>query len=61
MNKLLEKSIKVRNELAIKKLADKESLVEWGKTETPPFPVYKKCENIRNSVGWRNLLRQLKP
>lgn len=59
--KLLESSIRLRNEEAIKKLATNEANREWGNTEQPPFPVYKKCENIRNSVGWRNLLRQLRP
>jgi hypothetical protein len=51
-----------RNREAIQKLADKESNKAWGGKESKPsFPVYKKCEGIRNSVGWRNLLRQLKP
>ncbi len=40
----------------------KESDEEWGKnTEIPPFPVYKSCEGIKNNVGWRNFLRQLRP
>ncbi len=46
--KLLESSIRVRNEEAIKKLATKEANKKWGNTEQPPTPVFKKCENIHS-------------
>lgn len=44
------------------KIVKKEADKEWSKKkDNVPFPVYKKCEPIRNSVGWRNLLRSLRP
>lgn len=57
MNALLEKSIKVRNELAIQKLANKDSNREWGNTKQPDFPVYKTCNGIKNDKIWRHFLR----
>lgn len=47
-----------RNFLGAKKKATQE---ETWKPEPVPFPVYKKADNIVNNVGWRNLLRSLKP
>ena len=42
--------------------ADKEAEIKfWQELQTIKLPVYKKCENIRLSVGWINLLKQLKP
>ena len=62
MRQMMIMAREARNREAIQKLADKESNKAWGGKESKPsFPVYKKCEGIRNSVGWRNLLRQLKP
>lgn len=57
--KLLESSIRVRNEEAIKKLATKEANRKWGNTEQPPTPVFKKCENITNNSLWRHFLRNI--
>ena len=48
-------------EQVIKDRVNKEANEEWAKKEIPPFPVYKKCDTIKNNVGWRNLLRQLRP
>jgi hypothetical protein len=46
----------------IQDYATKEADEKWAHTKDKPnFPIYKKCENIKNNLGWRNFLRQLKP
>ena len=64
MRQMMIMAREARNREAIQKLADKESNKAWGSKEEdkmPKFEVYKKCENIANTVGWRNLLRSLRP
>lgn len=61
MNKLLEKSIKVRNEQAISKLANMDSLKEWGNKQEDRTPPKFKVERVKKSVGLWNLMRQFRP
>ena len=58
MHYLMKKSFENCRFEEAKKKAILEEKIE---TERPPFPVYKKCENIKNNVGWRNFLRELRP
>jgi len=62
---LLEKSRNYRNDCAIQRLAQLDSLKEWGQTtNTSTLPAYKKEKVLRDKVGWYNfvsLIKELKP
>lgn len=41
-NELLQRSLTSRNERAIKELVDKEALIVWANSPTPPLPIQDK-------------------
>jgi hypothetical protein len=63
--KLLEKSRNYRNDCAIQRLAQLESLRSWAKqNNTPETPKFEKTVVERNKAGWVNfckLVANLKP
>ena len=57
---LMKKALAHRNYEAMVRLDNIEQAMKWKAPDTP-FPVYKKADNIKNNLGWRNLLRSIRP
>lgn len=57
MKKLKKQHLAEPLQRELMRVVNKESLKDWAKQEQPPFPVYKKCDNIKNDKIWRHLLR----
>lgn len=57
---MLKRNWSVRNEV-IKRVQREAEVEFWEKYKQGELPKYQKCENIKMSPGWINLLKELKP